>query len=100
MSNPVIVRYRTRPDAADENSRLVESVFASLAEVEPSDFSYSTFRLADGVSFLHIACIGVTGNPLPDLPAFAEFQSGLARRCVEQPAPSPATVVGCYARGA
>ena len=96
MSN-VIVRYRTRPDAAAENTRLIEAVFASLAELQPSDFSYSTFRLADGVSFVHLARVGETGNPLSTLPAFAEFQRGLAERCSEQPQPSQATVVGSYA---
>ncbi|MGD0454935.1 MAG: hypothetical protein ABSB69_15180 [Solirubrobacteraceae bacterium] len=96
MSKTVIIRYRTRPDAADENARLVEAVYASLAEVEPSDFQYATFRLADGVTFVHVAHLGTAENPLPALPAFAEFQRELAQRCVEQPAPSEATVVGSY----
>ena len=30
MSKNVIVRYRTRPDAADENARLVQEVYAAL----------------------------------------------------------------------
>lgn len=97
MSRNVIVRYRTRPDAAEENSRLVQAVFASLAELKPTDFSYTTYRLADGVSFLHVAHLGGTESPLATLPAFAEFQRELAQRCVEQPALSEATVVGSYA---
>jgi hypothetical protein len=92
----MIIRYRTRPEMAEENSRLVEAVYASLAELAPSDFSYSTYRLADGVTFVHIARLGGTENPLLTLPAFAEFQRNLAQRCVEQPAPSEATVVGSY----
>ena len=81
---------------ADENARLVEAVFAALAEAAPQDFAYSTFRLEDGVTFVHIARHGVGANPLATLPAFAEFQRGLADRCAEPPAPSPATVVGSY----
>jgi hypothetical protein len=96
MSKTVVVRYRTRPDAADENARLVEAVYSSLAEVAPSDFRYTTYRLADGVTFVHIARLAGPLNPLAALPAFAEFQSGLAQRCVEPPAPSDATVVGSY----
>jgi hypothetical protein len=96
MSKTVVVRYRTRPDAAEENARLVEGVFTSLAEVEPGDFRYTTYRLADGVTFVHVARFAGTENPLATLPAFAEFQRELAQRCVEQPAPSEATVVGTY----
>ena len=96
MSKTVIVRYRTRPEAAEENARLVEGVFAALADVDPGGFRYTTYRLADGVTFVHVALFEGTENPLATLPAFAEFQRELAQRCVEQPAPSEATVVGSY----
>jgi hypothetical protein len=96
MSKTLVVRYRTRPDAADENARLVAGVFTSLAEAEPDDFRYTTYRLADSVTFVHIARLEGTENPLATLPAFAEFQRDLAQRCVEQPAPSEATIVGSY----
>jgi hypothetical protein len=98
LSSNVVVRYRTRPEAADENARLVEAVFASLAEAAPQDFAHTTFRLADGVTFVHVARHGEGKNPPATLPAFAEFQRGLAGRCVEPPAPSEATVVGSYGR--
>ena len=48
---------------------------------------------------MHVACHGDDANPLPALPAFAEFQRDLRARCDEPPAPSEATVVGSY-RGA
>ena len=95
MSKNVIVRYRTRPDAAEENARLVEAVFAALAEVKPADFRYATYRLADGVTFVHVAHHGGE-NPLTTLPAFAEFQREIAQRVVEPPAASDATVVASY----
>jgi hypothetical protein len=96
MSKTVVVRYRTRPDAADENARLVEDVYAALAKLEPTDFRYTTYRLADDVSFVHVALHTGPGSPLATLPEFAEFQRELAQRCVEQPAASEATVVGSY----
>jgi hypothetical protein len=96
MSRTVVVRYRTRPEAAEENVRLVEAVFASLAELSPPGFRYATYRLADGVTFVHIAHLSGADNPLLTLPAFAEFQREQRQRCVEQPAPSDATVVGSY----
>lgn len=92
----MIIRYRTRPEVAEENCRLVEAVYASLAELAPSDFAYSTYRLADGVSFVHVARLSGEGNPLQMLPAFAEFQREVARRCVEQPVASEASVIGSY----
>ena len=96
MSKNVIVRYRTRPDTAEENACLVEDVYTALAELEPGDFRYTTYRLADGVTFVHVAHVEGTANPLPTLPAFADFQRELAQRCDEQPAPMEATVVGSY----
>jgi hypothetical protein len=71
-------------------------VFAALAEVDPGDFRYTTYRLADGVTFVHVAQLDGAENPLRSLPAFAEFQRELAQRCEEQPAPSDATIVGSY----
>ena len=96
MSRTAVVRYRTRPEAADENARLVEAVYAALAALGPSDFAYATYRLDDGVTFVHVAHLGDGENPLATLPAFAEFQRGLEQRCVEQPDPRAATVVGSY----
>ena len=96
-SRTLIIRYQTRPDAAAENSRLVEAVFASLAELSPRDFCYQTYRLADGVSFVHIARLDGPVNPLASSSAFAQFQRDLAQRCVEPPAPSEATLIGSYA---
>ena len=96
MSRNVIVRYRTRPDAVEENSRLVRAVYAALAELKPEGFSYTTYVLADGETFVHVAQIDDAVNPLATLPEFAAFQTDLADRCVEQPAPADATVVGSY----
>jgi hypothetical protein len=96
MSKNVIVRYRTRPEAAAENARLVGAVFASLAETKPDGFAYTTYQLADGATFVHLAHFDGEENPLATLPAFAEFQRNLADRCVEGPAPTEATIVGSY----
>jgi hypothetical protein len=96
MSKTTIVRYTTRPDAADENARLVADVYAALSELDPGDFAYATFRLADGVSFIHVARQDGPENPLTTLPAFAEFQREIRDRIVEPPSPSEATLVGSY----
>lgn len=96
MSGAVVVRYRTHPDAADENQRLVEDVYAELNAEDPGGLRYLTVRLADGVSFIHVAIVDGTENPLTASPAFAAFQERIAQRCQDGPTPSPATVVGSY----
>ena len=95
----IVVRYETKPDRADENQRLVEKVFAELAERRPDGFRYATFRLEDGVSFVHIVIETDDGsNPisLADIDAFAEFQREIADRCAVQPLAQGAALVGSY----
>jgi hypothetical protein len=96
MSRTVVVRYRTRPEAADENQRLVEEVFAELAAADPGGLAYTTFRMADGVTFVHVARSDADPSPLSRSAAFAEFQRGVEARCVEPPVVSEAGVVGAY----
>jgi hypothetical protein len=96
MSRTSVIRYKTRPDAAEENVRLVKAVYAALEQAKPADLEYRTYQLEDGVSFVHIARLPDTENPLGALPEFAEFQRHITERCVEQPMPSGATMIGAY----
>jgi hypothetical protein len=96
MSRTVVVRYEVHPDAAEENQRLVEHVYAELASTDPGGLSYATYRLADGVTFIHVATVTGEENPLTTTAAFAQFQDGLAERCARPPTPSGASVVGTY----
>jgi len=92
-----VVRDEAKPDQADRNQELVEEVFAELAEIDPGAIRYITFRLADGVTFVHIADVESDDhNPLAETAAFKEFQAELAARCVEQPDVQEATLVGSY----
>ena len=93
-----VIRYRTKPESADENQRLVEDVYAELTVRDPGGMRYATLRLADGVTFIHIFMTDSddTPNTMGDVVAFAEFQRDLAQRCVEQPVAQAATVVGSY----
>lgn len=96
MSDAVVVRYRTTdPEAAKENQRLVEQVYAELAERRPDGLRYITLRLADGVTFVHVA-LQENAEALSQLSAFQAFQSGIAGRVEAPPDASPATVVGSY----
>ena len=96
MSITKVVRYRTKPEHADENARLIEAVFTELADQQPGGLHYAAFRLDDGVSFLHVAVLDGEVNPLTSSPAFAKFQSGIGERCAEGPLPADASMVGSY----
>lgn len=87
-----VIRYRTKPEAADENQRLIENVFAELAAVAPPGLRYSSFRLADRVTFVHV----VDGEGLLALSAFQEFQRALGDRLTDGPTREDATSIGSY----
>ena len=91
-----VVRYRTRPECADDNARLVEAVMDELAAAGTEGIRYTVLRLDDGVSFVHVAVIDGPDNPLEASPSFAAFQSGLGGRLEEGPFPATATVVGSH----
>jgi len=92
----VVVRYRVKPDRVEENERLVRAVYEELHRAGPAGFRYATFKLDDGVTFVHVA----EGDdpPLPRLAAFKEFQKDIAARCDEPPLASEAEQVGSFGR--
>jgi hypothetical protein len=96
MTTTRVIRYRTKPEQADENERLVREVFVELARNDPDGLQYATFRLDDGVSFVHVAVLDGEENPLTSSPAFAAFQAGVAERCAEGPIPADATAIGNF----
>ena len=91
-----IVRYTTTPEAAEENARLVQDVYAELAQTKPDGLRYTTFRLDDGVTFVHLAVLDTEENPLSKTAAFARFQADIGARVVAGPDARDATVVGSY----
>src|SRR3954468_7798722 len=96
-----VVRYQTKPQHADENQRLVEKAFAERHPANPEGLRYSSYRLEDGVTFVHVAAVDTLdgSNPLTETTAFAEFQRGIGDRCVEGPVAASATAVGSYVSG-
>ncbi len=96
MSRAFVVRYEMRPDTAADNQALVEEVFADLARSEPEGLRYAAFRLADGVSFVHVGIVSGDGDPLRESAAFQEFQRTFADRAAGPPVPSGAELIGSY----
>ena len=90
-----LIRYKTRPDAADQNAGLIEKVFEELKATKPDGVRYLSLRLDDN-TFVHLVEAEEGSTPLPSLDAFKAFQSGIRERCVEPPVPSGVTIVGNY----
>ncbi len=91
-----VVRYKVKEGRGDENQKLVEAVFAELAETSPDGLRYGTIRLEDGVTFVHIAMSAGDASPLNESAAFKAFVDGLPERCTEPPAPTGGTIIGNY----
>jgi len=91
----VMVRYKVRPDRVEENERLVRAVYAELAAATPAGLRYATFKLEDGVTFVHLAAHD-DRNPLPEIEAFRRFTAEIRDRCDEPPVTSQLTEVGSF----
>jgi quinol monooxygenase YgiN len=92
----VIVRYKVKPDRADENEGLVRAVYDELAEAQPGGLRYATLRLDDGVSFVHLAEMEDGANPLTEVAAFQRFSENVRERCDEPPVVTDVKVVGSF----
>jgi hypothetical protein len=94
----VMVRYRVRPDQAAANEGSIKAVFQQLEERQPSGLRYASFKLDDGVSFVHIVSHETAdgSHALQDLPAFQAFTAAIQARCVEPPVATPLHEIGSY----
>ena len=97
----VLVRYKTAPAHAAANEALVHAVFDELRARTPEGIRYATYRLEDGVSFVHLATLASASasaedNPLTSLPSFKAFQAELKSRCVELPVVTTLLAVDSY----
>lgn len=91
----VLVRYRVKPEQVEANEALVNAVYAELHGHAPDGFRYATFKLADGVTFVHVA-LYEGESPLVSLAAFRAFQDGIEDRCDEPPVVTEMSPVGSY----
>jgi hypothetical protein len=96
MTRAVVVRYETRGDVADRNQELIEQVFAELNARDPGGLRYTAARLADRVSFVHVAVFDGDVDPFAESSAFRAFQDGLGDRLVGPPIVAQASIIGCY----
>jgi len=94
----VIVRYKIKPEHVAENERLIAAVFAQLQRDAPAGLRYTSFKLDDGASFVHVASVETSdgSNPLVALEAFRQFSSTIKDRCEEPPMSTEAVAIGSY----
>jgi hypothetical protein len=93
-----MVRYKVKADRAGDNQRYIEKVFEELHASGPEGLRYASFKLDDGVSFVHIASIETDDgqNPLSNTAAFKAFQEGIKDRCEEPPVAVQLHDIGSY----
>ncbi|HYB88121.1 MAG TPA: hypothetical protein VEC76_14790 [Streptosporangiaceae bacterium] len=95
----LVTSYASRSaEAADDNQRRVEAVFAELDNARPGNVSYLVLRLADD-SFVHISFHGHAPgetNPIASTDAFAHFLDGHGERRDGEVNQQKATLVGAY----
>ena len=99
MQKRLVTRYAMQSaEAADENQRRVEGVFAELSTTKPDNVSYIVLRLADD-SFVHVSFHNHGDdevNPIASTAAFAHFQDGHGDRREGGVDQQTAELVGAY----
>jgi hypothetical protein len=93
-----IVRYKVKPGHVEENERLSKRVYEALQRNQPKGLHYATFKMEDGLSFVHIVSYdnGRDNSILVDLPEFKEFVADIKERCEEMPVNVELAEVGSY----
>jgi len=94
----VIVRYKVKANKVEENERLVKEVYKQLHEEKLEGFHYTTLKLDDEVTFIHIAFADTeqANNTFSNLSAFKKFQANIKDRCDESPVVNKVSVIGSY----
>lgn len=90
------VRYKVITSKAAENEMLVKEVYKQLHEAKIDGFRYTTFKLSDGRTFIHIAFSDneEANEAFRNLSAFKNFQANIKDRCEEFPVVTPITEIG------
>ena len=93
-----MVRYRVKADKAAENETYIKAVFDQLNREKPEGLHYASFKMDDGVSFVHLAWYdaGVERTALVDLSTFKEFTAGIQDRCEEPPVTAALHEISSY----
>jgi hypothetical protein len=93
-----MIRYTVKHDRVAENEAYVTAVFEQLKREGPAGLCYASFKLEDGVTFIHIVSYEADegSNALSDLPAFKAFRADVKARCEIQPVTTGLKEIGSY----
>jgi len=93
----MMLRTTVKPESAADAEAGVKTLFAALAEAKPEGIRYTSYRLADGLTYVVLLEIeeGID-NPLPKVAAFREFQENLKGWLAGPPAPDQLVTIGDY----
>ena len=93
-----MVRYKVKPERASENENYIKEIFTQLENESPEGIRYPSFKLDNGVNFVHIASIETEDgeNPMSNLSTFKMFLSEIKERCDEPPVLSELHEVDSY----
>ncbi|MGH8798074.1 MAG: hypothetical protein ACREXI_13525 [Caldimonas sp.] len=93
-----MIRYKLKADCVAENERLAAAVYRELEAQPPPGLHYATFRLDDGVSFVHLVAYDDPGHSdaLTGLASFKAFAAGVKDRCEEPPLRTELHEIGSY----
>lgn len=93
-----MIRYRLKADRVAENERLAAAVYEELRRVSPAGLRYATFRLDDGVSFVHLVSYeeSTATDALTSLASFKAFTAGVRDRCEDPPVTTELKEIGSY----
>ena len=80
MQRVTLVRYRTKPEGAEENEALSRAVFAELRRTAPKNVAYALFR--NGPDFVHVFINAEAddSSPVTELASFKAFTKAAETR--------------------
>ena len=98
MRRVFLLRYKTKPQHAAENERLVRAVFDEIHRAQPAGIRYSTFLLDDGLTFINIVVTETPSGlaPLGQLQAYRQIQQDKYDRFDEPPQVTELHELGAY----
>jgi quinol monooxygenase YgiN len=85
MQRVTLVRYKAKPDRAEENEALSRAVFAELRAQAPDGVTYALFR--DGLDFVHLFVNSEAddSDAVTELATFKVFSKAVSERCEAPP---------------
>jgi hypothetical protein len=98
----MLLRAKVKAENVADVEAAVTTMFSAINQAEPKGVRYASCKVAnsaavDGATFVILLELeDGAENPLAAVPAFREFQQGLANWLAEPPIPEQLTVVGSY----